>query len=457
MFFVFLYLSFALKPLFLISGFNGNPLFATVNRNDVPNEIRGRTDFCPQNLENYQFYPNDDKEFYTKYPLCQAYMMLPHYDTKEKKFTHMPGVKVSTLPFGNYSQLLNYDTFVEYALSLGYEPNVNLFGVSYDFMMHPLVSDDTFDIIKANTEKVKKSTGEKIVFITHSQGGHFISQFLSNYSKPDWVKSHVDSVIFVAPAFAGNGNYPRIIDLEYGQFITTKEMKTAIKQMPGQLILLPNYIAFANKTVIHNFPSFGDELKAVNISSFLEYLGRFDDEKIFSFEHVTTRFVFEQIEKYLKAPVPEPPVKSYVLYNTGINTVDSYRVHDYDNKVIKVIMGPGDGDFTPEGSEHACNNWKNVECFNWNMNKAQFNHASMLKHSESVKKIFDFIGNEKHDEEAESSKRELNAILFGAPIVCGLEIVVIVLSLIFFFKKEEVQSGLGAPAAEAAVFKSSEL
>ena len=145
--------AYSLKPLFLVSGFNGSPLYATVTHSQISYEAR---DFCPKNIsEHFQFYPSVNPKFYMKYPECQAYLMTAYYDAKEKKVTTSPGVKVVSDDFGNYTSLLNFEKIVEYALSIGYTPYKNLFGIGYNFMLYPLDADDTFEEINVYAERVK--------------------------------------------------------------------------------------------------------------------------------------------------------------------------------------------------------------------------------------------------------------------------------------------------------------
>ena len=442
--FVLVFSSFSLKPLFLLSGFNGSPLYVTVNGDQFPLEFRG---ICPDGIQNYQFYPSEDKDFYMTYDRCQAYFMRSYLDSSTKQISNMPGLEVHSSEFGNTSYLLNFDRFIEKAKEFGYVEKKDLFGIGYNFMMYPYACDDTYAQIKENAERVKQETGQKVVFISHSQGTHLVSYFLSNYSDPNWVKEYVDSTIFVAPAFAGNGNYMRLIELEYGQFITNSDMQEAIKQMPGQLIALPNHHAWGNKSVVYNFPTYGQDINASKVADFLYQIDRLDE---------SSQAIFSRVEEeFLKKPIPEPPVKSYVLYNSGISTGVAYNVDRY-TKEVTVVMGAGDGDISPDGALFACNNWKDVTCHDWAMNKASYNHNNMLKVDASIQQIFEFIDPELHpdsedpsDEDDEKPYHGLNAIYFGIPIVGGLQVAIIVLAFLFLLRKKETPSA--APPSEERV------
>ncbi|KAK8841450.1 hypothetical protein M9Y10_027068 [Tritrichomonas musculus] len=425
MFILFLIFTNSLKPLFLVSGFNGSPLYATVTQSQISYEAR---DYCPKDLEeHFQFYPSVNPKFYMKYPDCQAYLMSAHYDAKEKKVTPSPGVKIVSDNFGNYTSLLNFEKIVEYALAKGYTPYKDLFGIGYNFLLYPLDTDDTFAAIKENAERVKKETGEKVVFISHSQGTHLVNQFLTSYSKLEWVKEYIDAAIFVAPAWAGVGNYRRLVNGDYGEFLTNENMKKTLAKMPGQLILLPNYEAFGNKTVIYNYPQYGQNSIAKDIPNFLRnYLGILNQEN---------SKIFEEVEKFLMKPIDEPPVRNYILYNSGINTGVAYMVDKY-TKDLRIVLGPGDGDYSPEGAEFACEHWKNVKCINWNLNKQTYNHANMLKNIDaSVEMIFDFVeGEPSTPAPTHKSKTDLYTIIFGVGIIMGLQILILVFSIIYIKK-----------------------
>lgn len=436
---LFPFFAFSLKPLFLVSGFNGSPLYATVTHSQISYEAR---DYCPKTMsEHFQFYPSVNPKFYMAHPECQAYLMTAYYDTKEKKVTTSPGVKVVSDNFGNYTSLLNFEKVVEHALSLGYTPYKDLFGIGYNFMLYPFGADDTFEAIKVNAEKVKKDTGEKIVFISHSQGTHLVNQFLTSYVKPEWVNEYIDSAIFVAPAWAGVGNYRRLINGDYGEFLTTENMKKAILKMPGQLILLPNYKAFKDKPVIYNYPEYGQNSMARDIQNFLRnYLGILNQDN---------SKIFEEVEKFLNKPIEEPPVRSYIIYNSGITTGIAYMVDRYTNE-LKIQLGPGDGDYSPEGAEFACENWKNATCVNWYLNKQTYNHANMLKNvDESVDLIFKFVqGEPTPTKPPKKSKADLYTIIFGAGIIMGLQILIVVFALIFMKKLVPINSEGGKTDAD---------
>lgn len=422
LFFFHFFFAFSLKPLFLFDGFDRSPLYGTFNPDEALPETKNA---CPKDLNHFQFFPPLSKDFYTQYPECQAYFMTAYYDETTKTVDNLPGFKVVSDDFGNYTQLSSYATFVDFAIQQGYTPYKDLFGVGYNFMMHPFGNKDTLEEIKSNAEKVKQDIGEKLIFVANNEGCHFVNQFLTSYVDSDWVNNYVESVIYIAPTFAGSGTFHKLIEGQYGLFLATSAMKKAIYKMPGQLILLPNHLVYGDTTIIKHYPEYGQIAKASDIKNFLaNYLHIITDDN---------SKIYDEIEHFLKQPIAEPPVKSFIMYNTAINTPSSYKIQRYTEQ-LQAVLGRGDGVISPESAEFACSNWTQVTCLDWGLNKRSYSHDQMINDNTSLTEIFNFISNSSDETEKKSSSSW--PIILGAIIICGIQVAIVIVALIFIIPKQ---------------------
>jgi lysophospholipase-3 len=74
-----------------------------------------------------------------------------------------------------------------------------LFGAPYDWRYGLAQPELFWSDLKALCEKAAQRANEKVVFLTHSFGGHLIHNLLSNRTIHEWRRQFVHSVIFSAP------------------------------------------------------------------------------------------------------------------------------------------------------------------------------------------------------------------------------------------------------------------
>ena len=173
-FFLFSSTIFSLKPLFLASGFNGSPIYGTVTKPELYPE-------CPANMgRTFLTSPyKSNTTFLNDYPDCVAKLLRVQINSTTGKVEQLPGIITDSSPIGEYDQLLSYGSFIDKAHSLGYVDNVNLFGVGYNYILHPVTSYSTvYDNLKSKIEEVYEKTHEKSIIMGHSQGTSFVSIFI---------------------------------------------------------------------------------------------------------------------------------------------------------------------------------------------------------------------------------------------------------------------------------------
>ena len=183
---------FSLKPLFLASGFNGSPIYGTITKPELYPE-------CPPNMgRTFLTSPyKSNSTFLNDYPDCVAKLLRVQINSTTGKVEQLPGIITDSSPIGEYDQLLSYGSFITKAHEIGYEDNVNLFGVGYNYILHPATSySNEYVKLKSKIEEVYEKTKEKSVIMGHSQGTSFVSIFISNFTTPEWAQKYIDSVIF---------------------------------------------------------------------------------------------------------------------------------------------------------------------------------------------------------------------------------------------------------------------
>lgn len=380
------------KAFFISPGFSASPLFATVTD---PKKVL----MCPSKMKFHQFfYPILDGKNRSKLG-DECVSMLTRAFLNDDHVDYMPGVYIESSKFGDNEQLISLRSIITRAYEHNYTHYKDLFGIGYNFMMHPLMSDKIYSQLKNHIEKYYEETGMKSVIAGHSQGSSFMHIFITHYVSKEWAMKYVDRVIFLAPAFAGWATYWRLIEgkFSYQMPDNSEEFHKSVSTMPGLHIMLPNEVVFGNKTVIKNFPKEGEMANSSSASLLLKKLNRMDD---------TSFKIFKLTDKYRKNTLIEPPVQSLVIYNDNVSTPILYNYNPQNNTVTS-IFGPGDRVVSDDGPKFACQNWKNVKCINFHNN---FDHSKMLNEKQLIDAIFDFI-NENNDIEANKNSKvskELN-------------------------------------------------
>lgn len=283
------------------------------------------------------------------------------------KVDQLPGIYTNSTLISDPS-IFNY-TFGKIIRKInqeGYQNNINFFSVGYNYFLHPVSSYHAYDILKERIERFYSQTREKAILISYEQGTSFTSIFLSNYSQSIWVKRYIDSVIFISPTFAGLPSLSTLITQNLTPFISNDEFKKTIMRMPGLLINLPNYIIYENYTIESKF-------NASLSFEFLKELRKVDDESEAIFK--------AEVEKYLKVPVPEPPIPSMILY------ADKTAKTAKKGQISLTSNSSNDS----EGSHYACSRWHKVKCY-----EISSENDEIINSNEVSEKVIEFVNNRNH-------------------------------------------------------------
>ena len=341
--FSFLILTSSLKPVFIITEFGESPIYSRIKHSYLYPE-------CPSYLDSFIIQSN--KKFNTnilsRYPKCVAKLLRIQFNTSTSSIQQLPGIKTESTLISNTSILSDsFDSILNKIKQLGYQDNINLFSVGYNYFFHPVSSFLVYDELKKKIEEVFTSTGEKSVIICTGEGSSFSSIFLSNYSNSEWVRQYIDTSIFLSPTFAGSPSITNLISQSMPPFISNSEFKKSFMRLPFLYISLPNYAIFKDFTISPKLNKKFSNKNASHIFELLKDLRKIDNE---------TEAIFKEcIEKYLKVPVPEPPVSSIILYNdktakTAINSIISADDKKRNEETVLI------------SAQYACTNWKTVKC-----------------------------------------------------------------------------------------------
>ncbi|KAK8842112.1 hypothetical protein M9Y10_026339 [Tritrichomonas musculus] len=381
-----------IKPLLLVSGINESPIYATITKNDLYPE-------CPSDVNRLLLTSakTSNSNFFTNNPKCLAKLLQVQLNTNTGKVEQLPEILTDSTTFMDFSEIPSLRNIAFSALHSGYKNSDTLFSIGYNYFLHPVTSFPVYDQLKSKIEEIYQKNNQKIVFLSRNQGSSFVSIFISNYSDPEWVKKYIDSVIFISPTFAGTTSFSNLFYQFYPPFQECDELKTTIMRMPGLHIKLPNYAVFNDYPVLYNLNKDFDQHNGEFVFPFLKFYDRADDEAELIFK--------ADVEKYLKVPIPEPPVPSLIIYNDNIDTEDGFIIYQHQYHVVQNIAKNGDGVVISKGSEYACTNWKTSKCLNLHDSTTNSEIPSNLK---SIMSIIDFISSNK----TKDNEEPRNALFF---------------------------------------------
>lgn len=313
-----------LKPVYFVAGFGNSPIISQINNYSLYPECPKITKITIQSNTIY------NKSFLSIYPDCASKLLRVKQNITTKKVEQLAGIKTESTPIG-YSSIHSkiFGLFINSIIKMGYRDNINLFGVGYNYYLHPVTSYNAYNSLKNHIEQIYSVTKEKSILITYDQGTSFASIFLSNYSQFKWVKQYIDSVIFIEPTFAGLPLFPELYNQKIEPFIPTEEVKKSIMRMPGLHIRMPNYAIYSNISIKNKLTNKIDLIDPSRVFEYLKENGKVDDESESIFK--------AEVEKFLKVPVPEPPIESLIIYNDK-------------------------NEYSQISSEYACSHWNSVNC-----------------------------------------------------------------------------------------------
>lgn len=402
----------SLKPIILIPGHGGGGAWATITKPELYPE-------CPP-LNDYQFWPYNET-FGKKYPECMGHLIRAVYNEETQKITHPDGIEFRSEEWGHMDTLYNYGPLVDYLVNKkGYEKGKNLWGIGYDWVLYYPGTPELFDNLIKFVEQVHSQTGQKVIMMGHSMGTHVVRLLLTNKTTKEWVQKHIDGIELLAPAFFGC--FVSFSMTVYGKFgaIPINDIAAAsARRMPSLHVLWDNYVVFDGHPVFQNVPNKPEGIRPNEVKDYLISQNRFDDQ---------AQKIFKYVEPSLQEAPIEPPVRMYLLYNSGISTpisMDASNNYAFINKSGDAICHSG-------GPEYVCKHWKNIKCFDWKKDDWAYSHSQMMYRDGTFEKIYEFIGNEE--------KYDYKWIIVGC-VLGGVAIIAIVIVVLCVIQRKSKNDG----------------
>lgn len=374
-FYIFVAFTFSRKPIYLIPGFTGCALYATITKPKLYPQ-------CPPNIRHFQFFPIN-RSFQEKYSECLGLLYSSVYDERSNQVSSYPGIHVESDSFGNVSSFASYSNVVKHLVSEGYVINETLFGVPYDWIHYYPGTIEIFTKLKNHIEAISGQRKEKVILFGHSMGSHIVRLLFSNFTDSAWVEKYIDRVILNAPAFYGCSGVVELIitGILDDEKESDRNIAFSIRHMPSAFVLFENYNI--NKEKYFFLDKFLDGgVHSVDVHKYLRQVGLFDEMSMKIFSTIRPSLVQEPFEI---------PVKTILFYNSGLKTPVAF-----DEKTLLRIEGEGDGLCQSDVIETLCKGWKNTKCINWKSEDQNYDHVKMLSTKEELEMISKFI-NEKDD------------------------------------------------------------
>lgn len=416
MFFLFTFLCASLKkPIILIPGHGGGGAWVTITKPELYPE-------CPP-LNDYQFWPYNET-FGKKYPECMGHLIRAVYNDTTHKVTHPDGIDFRSEEWGHMDTLYNYGPLVEYLVEKkGYEKGKNLWGIGYDWVLYYPGTPELFDRLIQFVEQVHSQTGQKVIIMGHSMGTHVVRLLLTNKTTKEWVQEHVDGIELLAPAFFGCFvSFSMTVYGKFGAIPINDIAAVSARRMPSLHVLWDNYVVFDGHPVFKNVPNKPEGIKANEVKDYLVSQNVFDEE---------AQEIFKQVEPSLQEAPIEPPVRMYLLYNSGISTpvsMDASKNNSFINESGDAICHSG-------GPDYVCKHWKNIKCFDWKKDDWLYSHSQMMYREGTFERIYEFIGNSDDDDNNNNQKDyDYKWVIIGC-VLSGVFIIVLVIVIIVIIQK----------------------
>lgn len=392
------------RPIFCIHGLGGVQTNATVT---------APISKCPTDQKNIGVWAPDAK-IAEENPDCIAYFLEAKLDSNNKVVQN-PNFEYDIPPFGSLETINAYKEIKPYLESRGYTYKKDLFGVTFNWILYPLGTPELFTNLKEKIEEAHEASGMKVVILAHSLGTHVLRRFITHEMTKEWVVKHIDGVIFNAPAFFGCfGTFDYIVNGQFSSLKKTDYNTEVTRKMPSLHAMFDNYVVFKD-TVIFSGMSDSEDITAPNVRDFLIKKGMMNEE---------AQKIFAQVEDSLKESPPQPPVRSLILYNSGLDTVVGYKGDNFEK-----VYGGGDSVCNSASPDFVCKLWKDVECIDWKKNDATlWSHTPMLHRPEAMDKIYQFLTANNKEEENNALKYTLIAVccVAGALLIALIVILIIV-------------------------------
>jgi len=394
-----------LKPLILIPGLYGSPLYAQTN------DEYSKKWYCPSFKSRSQYWV-DLKLVIPPLYNCIFHMMTIKYNYEKDELENQPGMTSSIEDFGgsagieyvdtslfNWHFIESFHDFADFLRDKGYEFKKNLFGCPYDWRlaMAGFPKIKLFEQIQKLVEEAYSINGKTpVTLLGYSLGGYVSQHFLANYSTPKWKKRYIKRVVFLAPAFGGSGDtlvpsYTHRFPLV--KFISSEDIDNALESIPVLHALFPNHVIFGEEPLVYG----PDGKVAATASTWGQFLidhGKLADETI---------SIFKQNLWFNQHTLQHPGVDVVFIFNTEIQTDLALHFDDgYDENPSSIDTVPGDGTVPAIGILWAIENWqkdKNYENFsitaiNIKNSDDDFDHGGLGKVDQVAQLIYQYATDE---------------------------------------------------------------
>lgn len=375
-------------PIFLVNGIFSSPLFVKILDKEKYSKILG------PRYKNFVDTASTNKtliwppgELHLEDLFCLFESVVKREKNGEITFKPPDGLKIESGPIRKVSHFQKdgketHDVELPSYLH-GYR---NVFNVPYDWYHYFYNTNEVFTKLKEKIEEEVLKTGQKVVLVGYSLGGHFIRYFLNDFSNKKWNLSHVAGVQFGSSVIGGA--FPTLIHHITGQFQTNNLFKTDFfKKMPSFVAMFPNF--HANKKVIKKTvvsSKSGSETTFYNASQIYERLKK--NNKI----DETTDLLYLKGLNFFKEDINDPGIRSFFIFNSGIPTIDTLNITVKNSKKsYEVVYGEGDGMMPTRGIKYVLKKWSNATYHDFNTRDKKFGHLTMIKQPEYCELTRKFI------------------------------------------------------------------
>ncbi|ELP89232.1 1-O-acylceramide synthase precursor, putative [Entamoeba invadens IP1] len=294
-------------------------------------------------------------------------MMFETVEGLEVYYKNFPSTKgISTLgssvnlPFKLLLKFFGY--IVDKLRHAGWQDDVDMFGLGYDWRFGDVNRDDYASKIKEMIIRSHEQSGHKVVFVSHSMGGLVTLQLFKFFGLA-FCREHIEKLITISTPIKGAPKSLRAILSGDTQHLpmSSRLFRTFERRMPSLFMMLPK--GFYEERVLVQTPN-----KEYKGSDLKELLNSIDEMKEWS------QIVFEETEKRLEFGNTGRWVPWDCLYSSGIPTEDSYNYpNGFDREPI-ITMTAGDGT-VPLDSMTKCSHLGAQK----EINMGRFSHKSILK------------------------------------------------------------------------------
>ena len=369
----------SLRPLILLPGLYGSNLYATYNS-------FSKHWYCSKELKNEIFWVN------LKYIVPPTYNCLfelleCNYNIETQKIESSPNVNVDVNDFGGsegisyadkgiagYHFFESFGPLIDYLKSKGYTIKKNLFGVPYDWRLAIAgLEKDFFPKLKSLIEKSFEINSQSSTIFGFSCGGFLLQRFLSNFVNEEWKNKYIYKVILLAPAFGGSAQSVNVAWNQYFPFlpfIKNDILKKAVENFPVIHALFPNHIIHGNEPII-----IGPNQEKIISSQIPEFLIK--NKKITGTainmmnENVK---ISKELPKFFNLP-------TYIIYNSGIDTIQSIYFKDGYDKDPILNNQKGDGTLLEKTVKYICDQWNSnkysIVCHDLKNSDDEFSHSEL--------------------------------------------------------------------------------